>query len=190
MATGILPADTSVTNPHPRAKIHTRTRARYPPRVASYARARYPRACLARGYARGYAGRRGRRGDADGGRGHGVDHRWPRRWGDADGSRGDGVRGWRRGDGVHGWQRGDEIHSWGGCGQCGRRLGWIWVTRTAAERWSGGPGARGGGRERWPAVERRPAARGGGIAAAGGGAAAAGGVAAGGPRRREGRTAG
>ena len=51
MATGILPADTSVTNPHPRAKNHTRTRARYPPRVASYARARYPRACLARGYA-------------------------------------------------------------------------------------------------------------------------------------------
>ena len=52
MATGILPADTSVTNPHPRAKNHTRTRARYPPRVASYARARYPRSCLARGYAR------------------------------------------------------------------------------------------------------------------------------------------
>jgi len=33
MAMGILPADTSVTNPHPRAKNHIR--ARYPPRVAS-----------------------------------------------------------------------------------------------------------------------------------------------------------
>lgn len=47
MATGILPADTRGTDPHPREIF--RTRARHPPRAAVGARARYPRVCLARG---------------------------------------------------------------------------------------------------------------------------------------------
>ena len=52
MATGMLPADTSLTDPHPREKLCARTCPRHPPRVAFCARTRYPRACLARGHAR------------------------------------------------------------------------------------------------------------------------------------------
>ena len=52
MATGKMPADTSVVCPRPRRKFRARARARHPPRVSSCAHARYPRACLARGHAR------------------------------------------------------------------------------------------------------------------------------------------
>ena len=52
MATGRMPADTSVSCPHPRPKFRARARARRPPRAASSARAHYPRASLARGHAR------------------------------------------------------------------------------------------------------------------------------------------
>jgi hypothetical protein len=47
-----MPADISVACPHPRAKSHARARARHPPRAPTCARARYPRACVARGRAR------------------------------------------------------------------------------------------------------------------------------------------
>jgi hypothetical protein len=52
MATGKMPADISAACPHSRAKSHARARARHPPRAPTCARARYPRACVARGRAR------------------------------------------------------------------------------------------------------------------------------------------
>jgi len=52
MATGKIRAGIEITNPHPRQYICARARARHPPRAALCARARYPRACFARGHAR------------------------------------------------------------------------------------------------------------------------------------------
>ena len=40
MATGFIPADTDLTNPHPRGKSSTLTRARSPQRAPTRARAR------------------------------------------------------------------------------------------------------------------------------------------------------
>ena len=51
MATGKMPADTSLARPRPRIKFCARARARHPSRAPSYAHARYPRVCLARGHA-------------------------------------------------------------------------------------------------------------------------------------------
>ncbi|KAG0513221.1 hypothetical protein BDA96_10G083300 [Sorghum bicolor] len=52
MATGKIRADSGFARPRPRAESHARTRTRHPPRAPTYARARYPRARIARGYAR------------------------------------------------------------------------------------------------------------------------------------------
>ena len=49
---GILPADIGLTDPHPRGKTSTHAHARYPPRAAPFACARYPRAPHARGHIR------------------------------------------------------------------------------------------------------------------------------------------
>ena len=69
MATGKIRADSGFARPRPRTKSHARTRTRHPPRAQTSARARYPRARLARGYARIPAKRWRTAGrDPDGGR--------------------------------------------------------------------------------------------------------------------------
>jgi hypothetical protein len=52
MATDNIRADSGLAHPRPRAKSHARTRTRHLPRAATCARARHPRARLARGHAR------------------------------------------------------------------------------------------------------------------------------------------
>ena len=82
MATCRMPADTSVSCPHPRPKFRAHARARRPPRAASSARARYPRASLARGHARVPArgGEYPRRGLAAAGPGAASPSPLPPRW--------------------------------------------------------------------------------------------------------------